>query len=455
MIILDNPTWKIARIYNKKNKKRFIRMMFSLSFSFIMLICISYISISFDLSYKRKMNSEDTILSCQFRTSNDEIQAEVNEMIKIDKNIKENLLCKFSYISYYLAKEYPSMSAPTVTYYPIIEIDGVDYNYSDECKSEKKSSDNICFIEEKSKILLETEIQYAKKKNINLIYGDNEIESNSVFINSSFCDYYNIDYSENIGKKLSYKCYTGKDNVVEVIDNYVIKGVINNALYDIPTRYLMNDIQPLFLLTSECQNTISSMVKSDDYNINILQFKNFLKFESGITKYLNFYTENVQYTYIEMVELAMYYIRFKPLVSISQIILFTLAIFIFVIGILNLFHAILFICESQFSFLNMCQAIGLKKSDRRLFNFYQNILIFAFPIIISSIISFVLSFLVSSKLNESITLFGEFTNVIMFDMKYYPIALVIFIFGIFILLSFISIITDKILHILNNKKTMV
>ena len=445
MNMLGSSVWKIARIYHKKNHKKFIRISISLSLAFMILICISYFSMSFYLSYNKKMNSEKTLLSCMVRTTSDEDLNILNSIIDKDNNIVDNITFKSSYLNYYSEKEYPSWHAPTIVYYPIIEIDGNVYDYSQECKSTNKLADELQFYNNDSKMILDVETSYAKKYNKQFAFVDEQIKDNYVFINSDFCDFFNIDYNSIIGKTITYKCYVSKNDTISLIDNYSIKGVFNSEIYDIPTRTTDDMSKPLFWLNGTSYKFLSDSVDMETNNINLLSFNDFSGFKSSIKKYMNFEESNKADRLLDMCDLSRYYIKIDPVLSIFRYALFGVSIFVFFISILNLFHMILYIEETQIRFLDMCQAIGLEKKERRLYTLIQNIMILAPPVIISIVVSFVLSLIISLKINKNITLFGVFSNTIIFDIRYYFMALVIFILLVVLLVSICSLFIDKIL----------
>ncbi len=443
MNMLDSSIWKIARIYHKKNHKKFIRVSISLSLAFAILICICYFSTSFSLSYNKKMNSEKTLLSCQIRTSNDDDLNKLNSLIEKDNNIVDTVSYKNSFVSYYQKKEYESWHAPTIVYYPIIEIDGIVYDYSLECKSLNKEYEQIQFYNDDSKMILDVENSYAKKHNKQFVFLDEQVKHNYVFINSDFCDFFNIDYNLVIGKTISYKCYVSKTDTIPLIDNYTIKGVFNSEIYDISTRYTTADSKPLFWLNEESYASISAVIDMESYDINVLSFDDFSGFKSSIKKYLNFNEANSADRYLSLGDLARYYIKIDPVLSIFQYALFVVSIFILFISILNLFHMILYIEQTQIVFLDMCQAIGLEKKERRLFTLIQNLMILAPSVVISIVISFVSSLIISSKINKNIDIFGVFSNMIIFDIKYYFIIIILFILLIILLIPACSLLIDK------------
>ncbi|MCR5705719.1 MAG: hypothetical protein K6G48_02785 [Acholeplasmatales bacterium] len=437
----------IALMYYKKNRRKYLRISISLTLAFVMLICISFLAISFDLSYKAKMNEEETLLSCQVRCNDSGLLKEVDSLISNDENIAQSIEYDLSYYSYYHKKEYKSAMAPTIYYYPEIEIDGISYDYSLMCEDNDKKSDVFNFFNLESNLILDSEYDYANKNDVALLYGDcNVILDNSVYLSSDFCDYYNLDYNSIIGKTINYRTYLSSDEAITLIDNFTVIGVFNTCLYDIPTR---NIVAPILWLPASAYEDINSVADDESYTMNLIQFNDFSGFKSSIKAYNNLANEDYN-VYVSMPDLSMYYIKIYPLLTISEYILYTLSIFILVIAILNLFHVVAYIFEKELKFLGMCRAIGLEKRDRRRFTLTQNTLILAPPILISCTISLIACIILTKIFNNNITIQGIFSNTVIFNMKYFAITLLIFIVLVILLIEVLSLLVIKYLKRFNN-----
>jgi hypothetical protein len=455
MNMQDRVVFKIAQMYYKKSWKKYIGTTVFLSLAFIILICIVFLSVSFDFGYKNKMNEDKTLLSCQTRTDNDELESKLKDIITKDSNINESISFKESYINYYSYKEYPSWQAPSVVCYPIIELDGIVYDYKEECESLNQTRDEICFYDTNSKLVLDREYEYAKKNSKDLIVGgNNQIGNNMLYISSKFCDFYNLNYESIIGKSISYKCYIDKDSTINVIDNYIILGVFKDDIYDIPTRYMQSEDTPLFWLPMDEYTKINENLEMENYNISILTFNDFSSLKSSINTYLNFYNQNSSNVYIEMADLTRYYIKISPIMFISKCILLLISLFVIIIGILNLFHNILYVSTTSLNFLDMCQTIGLRKKDRKAYTIILNSIIFIPSIIFSILISFIISIILSNKLNDIIILNKALNNTLVFDMKYYFLVASIFLILIILVMLIMSLCVDKSISKfkMNNKK---
>lgn len=438
--MLDKSTIVIARMFKKNNRKKFILINMSLCIAFIILITLSYITVTFHISYKQKMKNDPILLSCKMRTTGGKYTEDIMNLIENNKGIKENRFYKYTYISFYKESEYLSFMAPSKTYYSDIKIDETIY------KSDiNKSYDIFDYYDDLNNVVLDVENDYGKKNNKKYILAQSEGESSSkdIYINSKFCDKYNMDYNAVVGKSITYNLYTSKTESLKLIENFTIKGVFNSELYSLPTRNETQDDSPLFWLSSSVFNEILSKKNFEHQDKNIVVFKNFSSLEKTTQILSAYYEENVINSLLTICSATQNCLDVMPLLIIAQYILFTISIFILVVGIINLFHVIVYIVSKESKFLDMCHKIGMRNGERNKFTLYQNVIIFGETFILQVVGSFILSIILTKRYNEKIDIEGIFSDFVLFNIKYYFMVLAIFILLFAILIFLLSKAVDK------------
>lgn len=462
---------------NRQSRNTIVGIVISLCIS---IVCL-FMLISFEYGIKEAANKEKNVATVELNYSD-----VISEAITNSKKdyISNNSLIedKVCYKEYSLDYYHQTKSFNDITYtYPEIILDDVsierDYTYM--------KSDSIISYDFKDEIILDSELNYLKKNDMDVIlagttFGDsiNEIMISDLFLNQLGI----TDYNSIIGKELSYKYMLYNSSVYKVdssydysldnlylFKNYKIVGVFNSNIYNCPSRYSNNSFAnykdslntPFFwvkessIKESNVEVDYISSKYNYTYNVNPLEYIKSISDEGYISIPYGFNTggyndnrrdsyeiiqfKNVENAYSFIKSLDKYldykttnayqlyysldaYFVFYPFFFYSVMIISIFSIFLTLLSLLNIYRIMDYSISSNMYIFAMQRAMGASLRNIKGVYFAGLLIEYLKSIIIALIISGIASFSFTLIMNNYLSN-DDFSGCIDYSIsyKYYPL----------------------------------
>jgi ABC-type antimicrobial peptide transport system permease subunit len=470
---------------NKRQTKNTVR---GIAFGVTLLVTLFFVLLAFYGGAMAGIDREKVLSSYRL-----EYELRNKETAKINQRIKKEILNNPSITESIIYKPISILYFENGDFlYPTISIGGTDYlydyHYSDVLE---KWGDVFHFFDLHNSTTLITaeEEEFLKRNNYGeallagTLFSENTDE---IIVASHVLDYFEIDYREALGKKLSYSVNltTGyrafrpdgsgyyKDllgNQVCVVRDFTIVGVYNSNLYLSPSRgedlyyaptfwlkldslYLTEDIEFLygeeqiegFIYNKDplavFQDAAEAKKAAIPYGFNTLSSINDLRYMCDFCQIIQFADFRSAYEFYNNLEYYLYkyqhfgffeshvlsdYRQFYPLIMLVSTIFLIFGGVVFFVTVLNLYNTMRYSVEKRKGYLAMCRAMGMNRRDVLKLYFFETGLVLFRAALWIIVFSLLLSAGITILINDALISSALETTVsYRFHLVYYPFVLI-------------------------------
>lgn len=466
----------VSYILLKGNKKRIKRIVSVLIFSFTVLMISLYMvfGLYFGVMNELNKNSVDFTVKITYADYNGYINPLARDELIKDTNIQSS----YRYIKYSM-DTYDNWKIETDK--PYYEIDGNKYEYN---SSTSTIYFNIYNNNDLDNIVTNAEDAYLRKEGYDFsLIGNFSDKQNEIILPSALVDSFGIEYSQIIGKNISFYSYYSKRRTVlndqdekindayflkkyTVFKNFIVVGVYNsnipgysekslwvkeNAFSGYDSYVEENDYIYKYLLTPEELNNIvinnneifiapgfcSDFISIQDSFIELYRFDKFKDSLSFYNTLNNYFEGEMNDNSIEITTLMGNYINYYPYFICIIDILIIVFVAVTLAAIINLIIIVTNELKVKKKTFFTFSANGMdKKSISSVVSIYVSLIIISstvLSLIISSILGIVLTLIFNNNIN------GSIDSVFKYNLSFNYYYLSLFISIVFILTLIVNL----------------